>query len=581
MYTAQLNFPDGKTRTIPLAVLHRDGAMEARLAREQVPAGVESIDFLPDYLTAKDGDDGYLVVPHGRNWTGSFLSRFKPRADTEFISRGCVLPFFGCKRADGCTLAVVNGMPHDFSTVASVKGGCYRIYARYELEQDSPYEDLCITYYQLADDQADYSGMARFYRNLQLESGRCRTLRDRLNDVLDYATQSVEIRIRQGWKPVPPPVLEQTPETEPPMHVAMTFRQVEDLLDELHRQGVDKAEICLVGWNQKGHDGRWPQIFPVEEALGGEAGLRRLIAKAQQMGYQIVCHTNHSDAYRIADCWDEQNLIKNKDGSLSKNTVWSGGQMYNVCPICSLRLARSELPKVAALGFSGLHYIDVLSIVAPRKCYDPNHPQHRGQTVENLRAIMAGCQELFGGFASEGAYDFAAGKLDFALYVTFNILGKQPDIADAVIPLWQLVYHGIILSNPSSETVNYPIKDWQTQLKFQEHGGRPLFYFYSKFVGGDRANWMGDLDLTANTPEELRVGVGHIKAAYETYRQLQSLQLSFMDKHEWLTDQVCQTWYADGSSYVFNYSDADVMASGVSIPAHAWRQVSAPPGKNR
>lgn len=579
MYTAQLNFADGQTLTIPLTAQHKDGAMEVQLAKAQVPAGVESVDFLPDYLTAKTGDEGYLVVPHGRNWTGSFLTRFQPREDTEFISRNCILPFFGCKRADSCTLAVVSGMPHDFSTVAAVKDGCYRIYARFELEQDPPYEDLSVTYYQLVGDQANYSGMARFYRRLQLDIGRCRTLRERSNDVLDYAAQSVEIRIRLGWKPVPPPVLEQTPETEPPMHAAMTFCQVEDLLDELHSQGVDQAEICLVGWNQKGHDGRWPQIFPVEEALGGETGLRQLIAKAQQMGYQIVCHTNHSDAYRIADSWDEQNLIKSKDGGISRNTVWSGGQMYNICPLCSLKQARAELPKVAALGFRGLHYVDVLSIVAPRKCYDPNHPQHRGQSVGNLRAIMADCQDLFGGFASEGAYDFAAGKLDFALYVTFNILGKQPEIADAVIPLWQLVYHGIILSNPSSETVNYPIKDWKTRLKFQEHGGRPLFYFYSKFVGGDRANWMGDLDLTANTPEELRASVGHIKTAYDTYRLLQDLQLSFMDKHEWLTGQVCRTWYSDGSSFVFNYGEDDITVCDTNIPAHAWRQIQNKEGE--
>jgi hypothetical protein len=42
-----------------------------------------------------------------------------------------------------------------------------------------------------------------------------------------------------------------------------------------------RAQLCLVGWNQKGHDGRWPQIFPVEEALGGEEKLRRLIRKAR------------------------------------------------------------------------------------------------------------------------------------------------------------------------------------------------------------------------------------------------------------------------------------------------------------
>ena len=50
-----------------------------------------------------------------------------------------------------------------------------------------------------------------------------------------------------------------------------------DILDEVKRQGVERAEVCLVGWNQKGHDGRFPELFPVEEQLGGEDKLRKLI----------------------------------------------------------------------------------------------------------------------------------------------------------------------------------------------------------------------------------------------------------------------------------------------------------------
>ena len=108
-------------------------------------------------------------------------------------------------------------------------------------------------------------------------------LRERIkhSPELAYAARCPEVRIRQGWKPVPSPVPEQTVENEPPMRVMVTFDRVGDILDEFQRQGVDAAEICLVGWNQKGHDGRWPQIFPVEESLGGEEKLRAVIKKAQ------------------------------------------------------------------------------------------------------------------------------------------------------------------------------------------------------------------------------------------------------------------------------------------------------------
>ena len=46
-------------------------------------------------------------------------------------------------------------------------------------------------------------------------------------------------------------------------------------IKEFKSQGIDKAEFCLVGWNVSGHDGRFPQLSPVEERLGGEKKLRK------------------------------------------------------------------------------------------------------------------------------------------------------------------------------------------------------------------------------------------------------------------------------------------------------------------
>ncbi len=57
-------------------------------------------------------------------------------------------------------------------------------------------------------------------------------------------------------------IAEQTADTEPPMRVFCDFRRLRDILDECHRQGIGRAEFCLVGWNRGGHDGRYPQIFP-------------------------------------------------------------------------------------------------------------------------------------------------------------------------------------------------------------------------------------------------------------------------------------------------------------------------------
>ena len=81
--------------------------------------------------------------------------------------------------------------------------------------------------------------------------------------------------------------------------------------------------------------------------------------------------------------------------------------MYDLCPVKAYEIAKTELPKVAELGFSGLHYIDVMSVVPPRRCYDKNHPATEKDTEDLYAKIGELSHDLFGGFASEGAYDFA------------------------------------------------------------------------------------------------------------------------------------------------------------------------------
>jgi hypothetical protein len=50
--------------------------------------------------------------------------------------------------------------------------------------------------------------------------------------------------------------------------------------------------------------------------------------------------------------------------------------------------------------------------------------------------------------------------------------------------------HGIVMSNPFTETTNCTLKDDTARLELVEFGGRPMFYFHSKFLEGNK-QWMG------------------------------------------------------------------------------------------
>lgn len=504
---------------------------------------------------ASNTDDGYIFIPKGNGHNDYSVCMFNNhKEDFEKTIFNLNMPVFGIKTNNKCFLAVVSGMPFTYRLRIELKKGNYSIYPIFYIDGEQPYEDFKLELFELKGDNADYSSMARCYRQYKINSGEIIPLKERIknNKYLEYAVNSVMIRIRCGWKPAPAKVLHQTLENEPEMHVACDFDRVSDIIDELKTQGVEKAEICLVGWNVKGHDGRWPQAFPVCEELGGEQKLRALIKKGQEMGYQITCHTNHTDQYEIADTYDIENTRRNKDGSLGINACWSGGQMYDLCPMIGYEQAEKILPEVAELGFRGIHYIDVLSITFPRKCYHSVHPVNSGESVQYAKNMCSLAKDLFGGVSSEGAWDFIAPYLDYSLYVS-SLTKVKDSLCDKSVPFWQMVYHGTTLSNPYSETINCTFKEKSTALKLAEYGGRPTYYFYSKFMDNNE-NWMGKTDAVCDTDEQLRSSVEKIKKGYEAYAEAAELHMEFMDKHEEISENVFETTYSNGKVVRVDYN---------------------------
>jgi len=257
--------------------------------------------------------------------------------------------------------------------------------------------------------------------------------------------------------------------------------------------------------------------------------------------------------------------MRTKEGRLDQNpTSWSGGNMYNLCPDAALRQAREFLPQVKAMGFNGTHYIDVISTISPRRCYHPDHPINGRQWVEAMREILRLSRTIFGGISSEGGFDYCMPELDYGLYVSFGMKKPCP-LADEFIPLWQLTYHGYVLSNPYTTTVNPNGTDL---LKLLEYGGRPSFYYDSKFVtpDGNRGNWMGEDDYHLATDKDRKESSAYVAKVAKLYEKIAYLQTVTMERHERVGD-VATVTYADGSVMVIDYAKQNVTLNGEVILA--------------
>lgn len=568
-------FPDGTRRIEKCPLSVRDGKVSfLRIPAERLRgSGAVSLRLTPSFGHAAKGEAGYWFSPYGYygEWDcGNGLFR----AGKERMN----MPMFGWATPCGAWLAIIVSLRLYPRLVVEAVEGRYSVSC--ELDEElcrEPYEDFEIEFHGFPAGTG-YAALARRYREWQLSRGAVKPIRERAadNPALAYAAEAPEIRIRQAWKPVPSPVPHQQPENEPQVHVAATFRRIGDISRALRSAGVGKAELCLVGWNIGGHDGRWPQAFPSESLLGGDGALREAIKSVKSDGYLVVPHGNFRDGYEIADSWDAEWVCKDADGMpvADPRNFWGGGLPYMVCPQRAFeRFATKDIPRMAAFGFGGLGYFDVVSIVEAPVCRDGRHCCNRAESARWWERCAEISRRELGGFASEGAMDHFAGSLDSVLYASFDSpvdiereYAEGKSLAKRHVPIVQLVYNGIWLQNPFTNTVNVTVQSRYWLLKLLEYGGRPSFYFHSKFVSNG-TDWMGNGDLSCATDEALSAAAAKIKEGCEIWRHFSRLQKEFMDGHEQLSEGVFLTTWSDGTRLVTNYADSPFDFGGHAVGA--------------
>ena len=123
--------------------------------------------------------------------------------------------------------------------------------------------------------------------------------------------------------------------------------------------------------------------------------------------------------------------------------------------------------------------------------------------------------------------------------------------------------------NPTSPTVNYPIKTPKDQLTFYMRGGRPTFYFHSKFRYGE-PNWMGDVDLVATDNASVDYAAALIADAAKQYAQFVDMQLVYMQDYILHNNGVEEAVYSNGTRMIGNFSEQTVCFDGHTLAPWGW-----------
>lgn len=564
--------------------------------KEPGPNKFGSMLILPDLLLHHEGDRGFYILPQQSGVISNFCGKQEMVHKIGIYGSGmseCNMPILAMDEPDSVFCAILGPGECDAALELATAQGrdkeyrlAFRLFFRYEFNvrrQDYPMinEDFRLTLAEIPHDgRHPAAQLAEYYRNWRIAKGDIKPLSERVktSPELTNAVKSPEVRIRLAVKwPFPMPVVNQTPENEPEVHVFCNFEQVKKMVDAFKAAGVEHLNICLVGWAAKGHDGRYPQILPVEETLGGEAKLRELIAYTQKAGYFITAHDNHCDAYGISEDPIEDLLVLSQEDTPLKDGIWGGGQSWKSCPEAMYKTySERNYQIIRDLGFRGTHFTDCLSTIGLSLCWSKKHPATKSQTAYWRRKILALAKEKIGSIECEGCFDFAASVLDRCFYIQSdggrpnNYLCSQ-DYVDQIVPLYEMTYHGILLYNVYGESIN-SLRGSYSYLLNLAYGGMPSFYFYRHFA---TRNWNSDgtpVDGRFETRDfyfgKIEEEAGQIREAEEDFvGKLGDLQYSFIRDFQKLSDTVSRTDYSDGSSVYVNFGSADSEVDGVTVPA--------------
>ena len=534
-----------------------------------------SVTPLPSFGAVSTGEPGYILLP---NYSG-VICRFDKdvsltHSDMVYMQQSqwedfADLPVFGICHKDSAFLGVLVSGEFDAEVVTELNSGTNRqnciyprLHYRYGKADSIDNIDRIIRYNFLSGDDASYAGMACAYRNYLLQERHLRPLKDRLANQKPLSNYNAYNFIKIFCAAKSP-----QPDGAGAMHITTTFAQAQEILKELKDAGIERASIILVGWNQEGHDGKYPTRLPADPRLGGDEGLKRLIDYAKGLGYQITFHDNYADGYQTSPDFDEGDAVMDRDGWPTRAGTWSGGRSYILCPHKSLKFAERDLVLTRGLGLNGLCYLDAM-IQPPRICYDKRHghPATRRAYCEGAKAIARLGREIFGGCEIENAVDFISDSIDgIAQVITHKVSAIQDSnlgryFIDEFVPFYQIAYHGII---------QYRI------CPLEQH---------EQVFGSTQAGLLKEIEYGAMPRTEVcyepqdecefpcyRESLPLMKKQYDILcKELGHLQLEFVEDHRMLSPGAYRTLYSGGTEVIVNYGEIDYVYNGRTVKSKSY-----------
>ncbi|MBR3018236.1 MAG: hypothetical protein IKH57_14375 [Clostridia bacterium] len=351
-----------------------------------------------------------------------------------------------------------------------------------------------------------------------------------------------------------------------------TFSQAQEIIRDLSDAQIKNLSVRMSGWMNGGVNQKVLTSLKVQRELGGEKGVKSLIAAAKRGNVPlyfdgISCFAYKSgilqgfipfrDAARFTT--REQIKIYPYSAITFQQQDWIK-PFYLVQPSFAQKCADKLISSLSGLEAYGVAFRDIGYILSGD--YNPLETVTREQVLQMQIDTVKKAKDAGERVMIKEGYDYVLPYVDVVTDMDLN--GIEYSIIDAQIPFYQIAIHGAV--SYTGKPINLA-SDWQTELlRCAEYGAGLNFTFmaedakilqdslHSANYGATYASWKEDAAKIINDYQAAMAGLNGQR----------------MTGHTILADGVTCTDYENGVRVFVNYGDEDYQAEETAVPARSY-----------
>ncbi len=569
--------------------------------REDTVYLLNTVEVLPFLGASGDEIDGYMVYPDGSGAVTLFANvnerpsgvkagmfRIYSDKNMDFLSLmdeenqrryTASLPVIGLKRNDNAILGAItlgaesagmavypsgssnirlnhigfevytrNLFNVNVSTVSGTGGAAANSAVVQRADLNLIMQDREIHYFLLDGEDANYSGMARRYREYLLETGQ-------IYDVIpDGEQMPLALELLMGI-------------TKDGMvfdeYVKMTsFDDVIDILEKLRARGVTSTQTVLTDWI-KGGLKSIPDYWPPASQLGGSGALQDLDDYVSaNPGTYIYLENQFTEASTTGGGFSTVDDVAYNGLDITVSVEnFDGDEYFLLNPQVSYDRNEDFLGKIDSHTNLGVGYYYLGRVAYPD--YNENHPFTKTEMANKIKELLALTRSQQHQVAVSGANQYVYESANYLYQTREGSYGLS--ITDNSIPFVQMVLSGLIpYSTENAGNLSY---DLQTQkLKWIEYGALPYFQLTQESALNFRES---DYDsIFSSTYDEWEERV--VNVYDDMVQNLQDVYGHQMVGHDVLGKNLVRVEYDNGTVIYINYNSSERTAEGHTVDANSY-----------